>query len=92
MKKKHVRYDMQKKNKANMRATFRAVVSLYLLFLSYQIAHGSASGDSPIAPALAFAIGAGFVICALGYGVYTWRQYKSDMSAARLDDDEEDTP
>ena len=92
MKKKHMRYDMQKKNKANMRATFRAVVSLYLIFLSYQIARGSASGDSPIAPALAIAIGAGFVIAALGYGVYTWRQYKSDMVSAQVDDEGEDAP
>ena len=77
------KYDVQKKARAATWATLRAVVSLYLLYMAWLIV--KALGDSsPIPPVLGWIIAGVFAAAALGFGVYTWRSYRQDLTDAKL--------
>lgn len=85
MKKKD--YDLFRKNQANLHGLLRAAVSLYLLFLAYQLAF--AGGDDPsFPPAARIAAGILFAVCAAAFGVYTFQQYQAECRKAELTDEE----
>lgn len=89
------KYHYLRKRKANLTATFRAVVSLYLLYLSWQIAGGALAGDSPIPSQVVWLLCGLFFAAAVGFGFYTWKRYRADLKTAELTQeelDEEDPP
>lgn len=74
-------FDMQKRTRANITAAFRALVSGYLAWLGSKIANAEGSSMPALTAQL---ISAAFIIAALGFGVYTWKRWRSDLEAARL--------
>lgn len=85
MKKKQ--YDLFRKNQANLHGLLRAAVSLYLLFLAYQLAF-SAGDDPSFPPAARIAVGILFTVCAAAFGIYTYRRYQAECKEAELTEKE----
>lgn len=85
MKKKE--YDLFRKNQANLHGLLRAAVSLYLLWLAYQLAF--TGGDDPsFPPAARIAVGVLFAVCAVAFGVYTFKRYQTECKKAELTNEE----
>ena len=84
------KYNLQRKNKAATKALLRAVVSGYLLFLSWQIIKAARSGDASMSEPLAFLIGGVFALAAIIFGVYTWKQYQAGLKDAQLTSEEQE--
>ena len=81
------KYRIADKNRADIRALLRGVVSAYLLYLAYQLCFGKLEDTTfPLAARIA----AGIVIAlgAAAFGVYTWRSYRADCKSAELTDEE----
>ena len=87
------KFDIQKRTRANTTASFRALVVGYLAWLGWKIANAEEGSMSALTAQL---ISAAFMIAALGFGVYTWKRWRSDLESARLPDaiqeQEEDQP
>ena len=79
----NLEYDVQKRARAGTRATFRAVVSIYLCYMAYLVVKGL-GGDSPIPTPVGWAIALVFVAAAVGFGFYTWKHYRKDLADAKL--------
>ena len=88
MEKKPVKYHYLRKNRANTRAVLRALVALYLAWLGWKVASGALGGDSTVPPGAALLIGGGFILAALVFGLYIWKQYRADLKAAELTPEE----
>ncbi len=73
-------YDVQKRAQAGLRATLRAAVAVYIIYLGYRLVSGESSG-------LQTAAGVFFIVAALAFGAYTWRRWRLDLEAARLPDE-----
>lgn len=89
------KYHYLRKRKANLTATFRGVVSLYLLYLGWRIASGALAGDSPIPGWAVWLLCGVFFTAAVGFGFYTWKRYRADLKTAELTQEEleeEDEP
>ena len=82
------KYNLQRKNKVTTRALLRAVVSGYLLYLSWQIIKGAQSGDSSMSGPVALLIGSVFALTAIVFGIYTWKQYQAGLKGAELTPEE----
>ena len=82
-------YDVQKRARAGTRATLRAVVAGYLVYLAWQIVKGVRTGSSTMAPAVAWAAAVFFTLAAIAVGVYAYRSWRADLEAARLPEEEE---
>ena len=82
------KYNLQRKNKVTTRALLRAVVSGYLLFLSWQIIQGAQSEDTSMSKPVAFLIGGVFALAAIVFGVYIWKQYQAGLKDAELTPEE----
>lgn len=70
-------YDVQERAKAGTKATFRAVVALYIAYLGYKLIREPQAGWS-------VAVGVAFIAAALAFGYYIWRQWHIDVEKARL--------
>lgn len=81
------RYDMAKKNRANLRATFRGVVALYLLYIAQKMVKNLYAGATDMSAGTAWLIAAAFAAAAVIFGIYTWRSYRRDLAAAKLPDE-----
>jgi len=80
-------YNVFRKQQADLRALLRGAVSAYLLYLSWRLA--VQGGDDPdFPPAARILIGVLFAAGAIAFGVYTWKRYRADRSAAELTDEE----
>ena len=83
-------YDIQKRARAGTRATLRALVAGYLVYLAWQIVKGVRTGASTMAPAVAWAAAAFFSLAAIAVGVYAFKSWRAELEAARLPDGEEE--
>ena len=80
-------YDMGRKNQADFRALLRGLVSAYLLYLAWKLAF--TSGEDPtFPPAAGIVVGVVLAAGAVAFGVYTWKQYRTDCKNAELTDEE----
>lgn len=87
MKKKE--YNIVRKNQADLHGLLRGLVSLYLLYLAYQLAF--AGGDDPsFPPAARIAAGILFAVCAAAFGIYSYKRYQTDRRKAELTDEEKE--
>ena len=77
-------FDIQKRARAGTRATLRAVVAGYLIYLAWQIVKGVRTGSSSMAPAVAWTAAIFFTLAAVGVGIYAFRSWRADLEAARL--------
>lgn len=85
--KKH--YHVVRKNKADVRAVFRGIVSAYLIYLGWDLIRSG--GSDPTFPvAVGWLAGGLFIAAALGFGWYTWKQYKQALQEAELTPQEEE--
>ena len=82
---KQQKYHLIRKQRADLRALLRGLISLYLLYLGGQLAFQSGGDMSPV---LRYLIGGLFALGAAAFGVYTFRQYQRDRRAAELTDEE----
>lgn len=82
---KEQKYHLIRKRQADLRALLRGLVSLYLLYLGYSLAF-QAGGD--MSQVLRLLIGGLFALCAVVFGLYAFRQYRADRSAAELTEEE----
>ena len=86
MKKK---YHYLKKNQANLRAAFRGAVSVYLVCLAVRTVRGVYQDPYTTMPVwAAWLVGALFAAVAVGFGLYTWKRYQSDLRDAELPEEE----
>ena len=81
-------YDFQKKKKANVSATFRCLVSVYLIYLGVRLmGGGGGEGEPPVWAARL--TGGAFILAAVGFIWYTRKTYKAELKDAELPEDEE---
>ncbi len=95
MKEEKFEYDIQRRAKAGTAATFRLVVSAYLIYLAWSILRGVLNGSSPIPVWAGWAAAVFFAAAAVAFAVYTWKIYLRDKEAARLpeeSDSEQEDP
>ena len=83
------RYHVVRKNKADTRALFRTVACGYLLYLSWQLIRSGGSTPS-FSPLVAWLLGGLLALAAIGYGLYTWKEYRLALREAELTPEEED--
>lgn len=86
-KKKH--YHVVRKNKADTKALFRVIVCGYLLYLGWQLV-SSGGSDSSFPPIAGWLTGGLFAAAAIGFGVYSWREYQKALAEAELTPEEEE--
>ncbi len=77
-------YDIQKRARAGTSATLRACVSLYLIYLGYQIIRNALDGTTTMSLGLSLFFGGVLIAAALGFGWFILRRYRSDLEAARI--------
>ena len=82
------KYDVQRKSKVTTRAMLRAVVSGYLLYLSWMIVTGALAEDSSMSGPTGIVIGAVLALAAVLFGIYTWKQYRLGLKEAELTSEE----
>ena len=82
-------YNVQKRAKAGTSATLRAVVALYLLYLGYQLLRSAAAGSGEFPAWAGWTFGMFFLLAGLGFGVYIWKRWRTDVEAARLTPEEQ---
>lgn len=85
----HKHYHMVRKNQANLRGLFRGVVTAALLYIAYRLpAMGAADPTFP--DVLGWAAAGVFAVVAVGFGVYAWKCYRTDLKNAVLTPEEEE--
>ncbi|MCI2056462.1 MAG: hypothetical protein LKJ86_04855 [Oscillibacter sp.] len=84
--KANTKHSSPKKKQANLHATFRGVVSLYLLYLAVQTVKGVYGGSTTMPVWIGWVMGVIFAGAAIGFGVYTWRQYRKETAGAEDSD------
>ena len=85
--KKH--YHVVRKNKADTKALFRAIVCGYLLYLAWQLVNSGGS-DASFPAAADWLTGALFAAAAVGFGLYSWKEYRQALREAELTPQEEE--
>ena len=83
-------YDIQMRGRAGVAATLRALVAGYLLYTGWRLYKGSASGSSDMSITTACIIAVVFAAAAAAFGIYTFRQWRRDVEAARMPEPEDD--
>lgn len=83
------RYHVVRKNKADTKALFRAVVCGYLFYLSWQLVSGGGS-DASFPPVAGLLTGGLFAAAAAGFGLYSWKEYRQALREAELTPEEEE--
>ena len=79
---------MVRKNQANLRVLFRAVVTAALFYIAFRLPAMSAA--DPTFPDAVGGLAAGiFVTVAAVFGVFAWRCYRTDCQNAVLTPEEE---
>ena len=83
-------YDVQMRARAGVAATLRALVAGYLLYTGWRIYKGSSDGSSSMSITTACIIAVAFAAVAAAFGIYTFRQWRRDVEAARMPEPEDD--
>ena len=78
-------YDMAQRARAINTATLRACVSLYLIYLRYQVIRNGIDGETTMSLPLCFFFGALLIAAAAGFGVYIIKRYRKDLQSARIE-------
>ena len=82
-------YDIQKRARAGTAATFRALVSVYLIYLGWTVLKGVLNGSSAVPAWAGWLTAVVFTAAAAAFGVYTWKTWRRDLEAARFPAEEE---
>ncbi len=77
-------YDVQKRARAGTAATFRALVSAYLIYLGWSVLKGIRNGSSSVPTWAGWLAALVFAAAAIAFGFYTWKTWRRDLEAARL--------
>ena len=77
-------YDVQKRAKAGTRATLRAVVALYLMYLGSELLRTVGDEASAFPSWAGWLFGLLFIAAGTVFGAYTWQRYKKEREEARL--------
>ncbi len=77
-------YDVQKRAKAGTAATLRAVISIYVMYLGWNVLKGVVNGNSPVPVWVGWLVAVVFTGAAVAFLIYTWKTYQRDKEAARL--------
>ena len=77
-------YDIQKRANAGTAATFRGLISVYIIYLGITTLKGVLDGSSPIPLWAGWLVAVVFTGGAAAFGVYTWKTYQREKEAARL--------
>ena len=85
--KKH--YHMVRKNKADIQALLRVLVSAYLAYMGWNLIHSGGS-DPTFPPVAGWIAGGFFIAAALFFGLYAGKQYKTALREAELTPQEEE--
>ena len=74
----------RRKTKITNVATLRIVVAGYLIYLGFSILRDVQKGEPGSLPVwVLWLAGIVFIVFALGFGYYTWRQYQKEIEALR---------
>ncbi len=76
---------MAKRARAINSATLRACVSLYLIYLGYQVIRNGINGETTMSLPLCFLFGALLIAAAFGFGIYIINRYRTDLRNARIE-------
>ena len=88
MKREKRQYDMGQKNKAKTQILLRILICAYLLYLACQLV--SQAGSDPTLPAAVCWLAGGlFAAAAVGFGIFSWKQYRIHIKDAEVFSDEE---
>ena len=84
MKEEQYDYDVQKRARAGTTATFRALISIYIIYLGWTVLRGVLKGSSPVPVWAAWLTAIVFTGASICFLVYTWKRYRKDLEAARI--------
>ena len=87
--KHHTEYDVQRRARAGTRATLRALVVGYLVYLAWQILQNVRTGETSMTPAVGYAAAGFFLLAAAAFAVYLIRSWRIEVEAARLPESDE---
>ena len=76
---------MAKRARAINSATLRACVSLYLIYLGYQVIRNGINGNTTMSLPLCLLFGILLMAAAVGFGIYILKRYLSDLRNARIE-------
>ena len=76
------------RSRANVSATLRGCVALYLVWLGVQLIRGAGAPDTTMPVWLNWVFGILLILAALGFGWYTLRRWLSDKAAAKIQEEE----
>lgn len=83
------RYNVVRKNRADLRGLLRCLVCAYLLYLAWKLA--SYNGSDPTFPSMLGRVaGALFAVAAIAFGIYAVKSYRADLREAQLTAEEEE--
>ena len=91
MKDARFEYDVQKRARAGTAATLRVVVSAYVIYLAWTVLRGVLDGSSPVPVWVGWLVAVVFTGAAIAFCIFTWRTYRRDLEAARIQPHEEET-
>ncbi len=80
------RYNVVRKNQADIKALLRSAVAIYLFYLAFRLVPGN---DSSFPSLARFLAGGLFIAAAVIFGWFTWRQYRAALKKAELTPEEE---
>lgn len=71
----------EQKSAAVTRLALRVAVAGYLVYLAWRIIGGTLNGTSTITPMLSYVIFAVFCLAAIGFGFYSFREFRRAINA-----------
>lgn len=71
----------EKKRHARIKLTLRALVAIYLLYLTKGIIESAVKKTSPLPLWVTVLVSAVFLSAAVAFGIYAWREYSHALAA-----------
>lgn len=68
------------KKHAGIKLTLRALVALYLLYLTKGIVESAVKKTSPLPLWVTVLVSAVFLLASVAFGIYAWREYKKSLA------------
>lgn len=77
-------YDIALRNKALTGLVLRAVIAGYMLYLAWKLMSNMLNGSGSIPELIVWLVCIVFAAVALGFCVYTWKEFRKSMKAAQV--------
>jgi uncharacterized membrane protein len=77
-------------NQAKVKLVLRAVVALYILYLTKGLIQAAASGKSTLPLWVTVLASTVFILASIAFGIYAWKEYRHSLALEAKEDAESD--